>query len=45
MLTPASDKITVKKSVDKPMMAATVPSKESLSFHKFKKMSLICSKI
>jgi hypothetical protein len=42
MLTPANDKITVKKRVDKPMMAATVPSNESLSFHKFTKMPLIC---
>lgn len=38
--TPAKDKIKVKNNVDKPMIAATVPSNESLNFHKFTKMSL-----
>lgn len=41
MLTPAKDKINVKKSVDKPMIAAVVPIKEKRSFHKFKDFSSI----
>lgn len=38
-LTPAIAMMIVKKSVDKPMMAATVPIKEKRSFHKLKKVS------
>jgi hypothetical protein len=41
MLTPARVKITVKKSVDKPMITATVPIKEKRSFHKLKDLSSI----
>ncbi len=40
-LTPANAMMTVKKSVDKPIMAATVPIKEKRSFHKPMKTSSI----
>lgn len=38
-LTPATAIITVKKSVDKPMIRATVPIIENRSFHKLTKLS------
>jgi hypothetical protein len=38
-LTPAKDIITVKNSVDKPIMSARVPIKEKRSFHKLTKLS------
>jgi len=38
-LTPAKAIITVKKSVDNPMMSARVPIKEKRSFHKLTKLS------
>ena len=41
ILTPARDKITVKNSVDKPIIRANVPIKENRNFHKFTKFSLI----
>jgi len=41
MLTPAKDRITVKKSVDNPMIKAKVPIKEKRSFHKLTKLSPI----
>lgn len=40
-LTPANAMMIVKKSVDKPIMAATVPIKEKRSFHKLTKISPI----
>jgi len=40
-LTPAKDMITMKKSVDNPMMSARVPIKEKRSFHKLTKLSSI----
>jgi hypothetical protein len=40
-LTPASAIMTVKKSVDKPIMAAKVPINEKRSFHKLTKLSPI----
>jgi hypothetical protein len=40
-LTPAKAIITVKKSVDNPMMSARVPIRENRSFHKLKKLSSI----
>ena len=45
ILTPAKDKINVKKSVDKVIMIATVPTKDKRSFHKFKKQSPIMREI
>lgn len=38
-LTPAKDIITVKNSVDNPMMSTNVPIKEKRSFHKLTKLS------
>ena len=40
-LTPAKDRITVKKRVDKPMMRAKVPRREKRSFHKLTKLSSV----
>ena len=41
MLTPARDKMIVKKSVDKPMIRASVPSNEKRSFHKLTSLSSV----
>ena len=38
-LTPAKDRITVKKRVDKPMMRDKVPISEKRSFHKLTNLS------
>ena len=38
-LTPAKDRMTVTKSVDKPMMRARVPIREKRSFHKLTNLS------
>jgi hypothetical protein len=42
MLTPANERMTIKKSVDNPMINAIVPINEKRSFHKLTSFSSLC---